>query len=117
VQLQKVTSSPGYKDAAGWTNLGWIYRNLDKAQESIAAYQKALELDPKQWQAALGLGWAQQYTKNYDKAIEATRRRSRSTRRRRRATPTSAWPGATSSSARSLRRGRRRTRRPLPAAT
>jgi tetratricopeptide (TPR) repeat protein len=46
-ELQKVTSSPGYKDAAGWTNLGWIYRNQNKAQESIAAYQKALELDPK----------------------------------------------------------------------
>jgi tetratricopeptide (TPR) repeat protein len=70
-ELQKVTSSPGYKDAAGWTNLGWIYRNQNKPQESIAAYQKALELDPKQEQAALGLGWAYSYTKDYDKAIEA----------------------------------------------
>ncbi|HSD65733.1 MAG TPA: tetratricopeptide repeat protein, partial [Vicinamibacteria bacterium] len=70
-ELQKVTSTPGYKDAAGWTNLGWIYRNLNKAQESIAAYQKALELDPKQEQAALGLGWAYQKTKEYDKAIAA----------------------------------------------
>jgi superkiller protein 3 len=70
-ELQKVTSTPGYKDAAGWTNLGWIYRNLNKPQESIAAYQKALELDPKQEQAALGLGWAYSYTKDYDKAIEA----------------------------------------------
>lgn len=70
-ELQKVTGTPGYKDAAGWTNLGWIYRNLNKPQESIAAYQKALELDPKQEQAALGLGWAYSYTKEYDKAIEA----------------------------------------------
>ncbi len=70
-QLLKVTSTPGYKDAAGWTNLGWVYRNLDKAQESIAAYQKALELDPKQEQAALGLGWAYSYVKEYDKAIAA----------------------------------------------
>lgn len=70
-QLQRVTSAPDYKNGAGWTNLGWILRNLDKAQESIAAYQKALELDPKQWQAALGLGWAFQYTKSYDKGIEA----------------------------------------------
>ncbi len=66
-----MTSTPGYKDAAGWTNLGWIYRNMDKAQESIAAYQKALQLDPKQEQAALGLGWAYSYTKDYDKAIQA----------------------------------------------
>jgi tetratricopeptide (TPR) repeat protein len=70
-ELQKVTSTPGYKDAVGWVNLGWVYRNMNKAQESIAAYQKALQLDPKQEQAALGLGWAYQYTKDYDKAIAA----------------------------------------------
>jgi tetratricopeptide (TPR) repeat protein len=70
-ELQKVTSSSGYKDAVGWVNLGWVYRNMNKAQESIAAYQKALQLDPKQEQAALGLGWAYQYTKDYDKAIAA----------------------------------------------
>jgi tetratricopeptide (TPR) repeat protein len=70
-ELQKVTSSPGYKDAAGWVNLGWIYRNMNRADESIAAYKKGLALDPKQEQAALGLGWAYQYTKNYDQAIAA----------------------------------------------
>jgi Tfp pilus assembly protein PilF len=70
-ELQKVTGTPGYKDAVGWVNLGWVYRNLNKAAESIAAYQKALALDPKQEQAALGLGWAYQYTKEYDKAIAA----------------------------------------------
>jgi tetratricopeptide (TPR) repeat protein len=70
-ELRKVTGTPGYKDAAGWTNLGWIYRNMNRADESIAAYKKALELDPKQEQAALGLGWAYQYTKNYDQAIAA----------------------------------------------
>ena len=52
-------------------NLGWVYRNMNKAQESIAAYKKALELDPKQEQAALGLGWAYYYTKDYDEAIAA----------------------------------------------
>ena len=70
-ELQKVTSTPGYKDAAGWANLGWVYRNLNKAPESIAAYKKALALDPKEEQAALGLGWAYQYIKNYDQAIAA----------------------------------------------
>ena len=54
------------------------------------AYQKALELDPKQEQAALGLGWAYSYTKDYDKAIAPTTRRSRSTRRTRPPTRTSA---------------------------
>jgi len=71
VQLQKVTATPGYKDAAGWVNLGWVYRNLNKPEESIAAYKKGLALDPKQEQAALGLGWAYSYTKNYDAAIQA----------------------------------------------
>jgi tetratricopeptide (TPR) repeat protein len=70
-QLQKVTSTPGYKDEAAWVNLGWIYRNMNKPEESIAAYKKGLEIDPKQWQAALGLGWAYSYTKEYDKAIAA----------------------------------------------
>jgi superkiller protein 3 len=70
-ELQKVTSSPGYKDAAGWTNLGWVYRNMNRPRDSIAAYQKALALDPKEEQAALGLGWAYSNTKDYDKAIAA----------------------------------------------
>ncbi|HXY38375.1 MAG TPA: tetratricopeptide repeat protein, partial [Vicinamibacteria bacterium] len=70
-QLQKVVNSPGYKDADGWTNLGWVYRSQNKPKESIDAYQKALQLDPKQWQAALGLGWAYSYTKDYDKAVAA----------------------------------------------
>ena len=70
-ELKKVVSTAGYKDAAGWTNLGWIYRNLNKPTESIDAYKKALELDPKQEQAALGLGWAYSYTKDYDQAIAA----------------------------------------------
>jgi len=70
-ELTKVTSSPGYKDAAGWVNLGWIYRNMNRPDESIAAYKKGLALDPTQEQAALGLGWAYQYTKSYDQAIAA----------------------------------------------
>jgi tetratricopeptide (TPR) repeat protein len=70
-ELKKVTSTPGYTDAAGWVNLGWVYRNMNQPRESIAAYQKGLQLDPKQEQAALGLGWAYQYTKEYDKAIAA----------------------------------------------
>jgi tetratricopeptide (TPR) repeat protein len=68
-QLKKVVESPGYKDEEAWVNLGWIYRNMNKPQESIAAYRKALQIDPKQAQAALGLGWAYQQTKDYDTAI------------------------------------------------
>jgi tetratricopeptide (TPR) repeat protein len=70
-QLKKVVESPGYKEEDAWVNLGWVYRNMNKPQESIAAYRKALEIDPKQAQAALGLGWAYQQTKEYEKAIAA----------------------------------------------
>jgi superkiller protein 3 len=72
-ELKKVVSSPDYKDAAGWVNLGWIYRNMKppRTQESIAAYKKARELDPKEEQSALGLGWAYSYMKNWDESIAA----------------------------------------------
>ncbi|MCM2258580.1 MAG: HEAT repeat domain-containing protein, partial [Vicinamibacteria bacterium] len=72
-QLRKVVETPGYKDAAAWANLGWIYRNMTprKTDESVAAYKKALELDPKLAQAALGMGWAHSYAKSYDDSIAA----------------------------------------------
>jgi len=72
-ELKQVVSAPGYKDAAGWVNLGWLYRNMKppKTADSIAAYKKALELDPKEEQAALGLGWAYSYTKSWDESIAA----------------------------------------------
>ncbi|HET8644888.1 MAG TPA: tetratricopeptide repeat protein, partial [Vicinamibacteria bacterium] len=71
--LQKVTSAPGYKDAAGWVNLGWLYRDMEppRAAESAAAYEKALQLDAKNAPAALGLGWAQLTGEKYDAAIAA----------------------------------------------
>ena len=72
-ELKKVVATPGYKDAAAWVNLGWVYRNMEpsNAPESIAAYTKSLEIDPKNEQAALGLGWAHSYQRNYDQAIAA----------------------------------------------
>ncbi|HSF03014.1 MAG TPA: tetratricopeptide repeat protein, partial [Solirubrobacterales bacterium] len=72
-QLNKVVATPGYKDAAAWVNLGWIYRNMKppKTADSIAAYKKALEIDPKEEQSALGLGWAYSYTKSWDESIAA----------------------------------------------
>jgi superkiller protein 3 len=72
-ELKRVVATPGYKEAAAWVNLGWVYRNMKppKTTESIAAYKKALELDPKEEQSALGLGWAYSYTKSWDDAIAA----------------------------------------------
>ncbi|MGE0452675.1 MAG: tetratricopeptide repeat protein [Vicinamibacteria bacterium] len=72
-ELQKVIASPGYKDTAGYTNLGWIYRSMTpkKTAEAVTAYKKALELDPTNEQAALGMGWSYSYQTSYDEAIRA----------------------------------------------
>jgi tetratricopeptide (TPR) repeat protein len=72
-ELEKVTSTPGYKNTNGFTNLGYAYRTAEppQAEKALTAYQKALELDPKNAQAALGLGWAASYAKKYEEAIAA----------------------------------------------
>ena len=69
--LEKVVAKPGYKNTNGFTNLGYAYRNAEppQAEKSAAAYQKAVELDPKNAQAALGLGWALTIAQKYDVAI------------------------------------------------
>lgn len=71
--LKKVTSAPGYRDAAGFMNLGWLYRNMTppKAEESVAAYRKALEIDPKNAQAALGIAWAYVFAERWPDAEAA----------------------------------------------
>ena len=72
-ELKKVIETPGYKSPDAYLNLGWLYRNATpkRAEESVAAYRKALELDPSNEQAALGMGWAYAYLKNYEESIKA----------------------------------------------
>jgi tetratricopeptide (TPR) repeat protein len=72
-ELRKVVSTPGYKESDGYVNLGWLYRNTEpkRIDDSIAAYKKALELNPKEEQAALGMGWSYINQKNWDAAIAA----------------------------------------------
>jgi tetratricopeptide (TPR) repeat protein len=72
-ELQKVVSNPAYKDDDAWINLGWVYRNMTppKIEESVAAYKKALQINPKSEQSALGMGWAYSYGKNWDGSIAA----------------------------------------------
>lgn len=72
--LKRVVGSPGYKSPDGYLNLGWVYRNtkpVARTDESVAAYKKALELDPKNEQAALGMGWAYSYGRLWDESIAA----------------------------------------------
>jgi len=72
-ELKKVIATPGYKDADAYINLGWLYRNVEpkRADEAVAAYKKALELDPKNEQAALGVGWSYFYGRKWDDALAA----------------------------------------------
>jgi tetratricopeptide (TPR) repeat protein len=72
-ELRKVVSNPTYKNDDGWINLGWVYRNMTppRIDDSVAAYKKALEIDPKNVQPALGMGWAYSYGKNWDGSIAA----------------------------------------------
>ncbi len=76
-QLKQVVETPGYKEADAWANLGWTYRMMNNPQESIAAYRKALEIDPDLAQAHLGLGWAYQQTEAFDQAIASYQKAAR----------------------------------------
>lgn len=72
--LQKVVATPqGQKSAAAWANLGYALSRMKppKIQDSLAAYNKALAIDPKNAQVHLGLGWANYWGDNYDAAIAA----------------------------------------------
>lgn len=69
--LNKVLQTPaGQKSVAAWANLGYAYSRMKppKIQESLAAYNKALAIDPKNAQVHLGLGWANYWGDHYDAA-------------------------------------------------
>ncbi len=73
-----MVDAPGYNDPAGFVNMGYLYRNMEppKTDEAAAAYQKALQMKPKDDMAAqanLGLGWAYLSAKKYDMAIAPVR--------------------------------------------
>jgi tetratricopeptide (TPR) repeat protein len=72
-EFKKVVEAPGYRDPIGWIKLGSAYRRMSpaKVDEAVAAYRKALELDPKNATAALGIGQTYFAGKRYDEAIRA----------------------------------------------
>ena len=69
--LAALTTSPGYKSAAGFANYGWVLSRMKppKAAEAIAAYKRAIELEPTNAGLYYGMGWAQYYAPNYPEAI------------------------------------------------
>src|SRR5262245_56489537 len=75
--LNKIVQTPsGQKSVAAWANLGYAYSHMKppKTQESQAAYNKALAIDPKNAQVHLGLGWANYYGDDYEAAIASFRK-------------------------------------------
>jgi len=74
--LLKVTGRPDGQDAGAFINLGWIYRNLKppRVTEAVAAYERALKLDPKNGQAALGVALSYRAGKQWARAITAYER-------------------------------------------
>lgn len=71
--LVALINSPGYKSAAGFANYGWVLSRVKppRAGEAIAAYKKAIELEPTNAGLYFGMGWAQYYAQNYPEAIAA----------------------------------------------
>jgi tetratricopeptide (TPR) repeat protein len=71
--LLKLTERPELKDPGPFVNLGWIYRHMDppKVTEAVAAYEKALKLDPKSGQAALGIALSYRAGRQWNRAVDA----------------------------------------------
>ena len=71
--LVALINTPGYKSAAGFANYGWVLSRVKppRAGEAIAAYKKAIELEPTNAGLYFGMGWAQYYAQNYPEAIAA----------------------------------------------
>jgi superkiller protein 3 len=75
-ELKKVIATPGYKDVAGYANLGYVYRTAKppRTDEAIAAYKKAMEVDPKNEQVTLGLARSLFNANRFDEAIDMYRK-------------------------------------------
>jgi tetratricopeptide (TPR) repeat protein len=73
--LQKVTAREG-ADAAAFINLGWLFRHFrpPRVADSVAAYEKALKLEPKNAKAALGVALAYRAGGQWNRAVTAYER-------------------------------------------
>lgn len=52
-----------------WTQIGYLYRKLEKHDEALNSYQKALELDENNIHILTGLGKVYEEIKEYNKAL------------------------------------------------
>ncbi len=62
------------KDELAWTILGNAYESAERIEEAQAAYDKALEIEPRMFQAITGLGILHRQRGDYDAAMECYER-------------------------------------------
>ena len=81
--LLRVTERPEGRDREAFMHLGWIYRSFEppRAAEAVAAYERALDLDPKDGEAALGIAESYRAGRQWARAVEAYERVSSVDRR------------------------------------
>ena len=74
--LLEVTAKPEGQTAETWMALGGIYRGFEPARvaEAVAAYEKALKLDPKNGPAAMGVALSYRAGRQWARAIAAYER-------------------------------------------
>jgi superkiller protein 3 len=82
--LLEVTSLPEGQAPATLIDLGWVYRSFKppRVEDAVAAYQRALELDPKNGEAALGVAESYRAGQQWARAIDAYERVPEVDRRR-----------------------------------
>src|ERR1035437_2239344 len=64
-------TSDSLQDSVGWFNKGLALDNLNKSDEAINAYEKAIEINPQDSDAWTGKGLALDNLNKYDEAIKA----------------------------------------------
>lgn len=74
--LLEVAAKPEGQASETWMALGGIYRGMEppRVAEAVAAYEKALKLDPKNGQAALGVARSYRAGRQWTRAIAAYER-------------------------------------------
>jgi tetratricopeptide (TPR) repeat protein len=78
--MQKTMATPEGQTAQAYLALGAVYRAFRPARvaDAVAAYERALKLDPKNGQAALGIALSYRAGKQWTRAISAYERVSQS---------------------------------------
>lgn len=61
-------------DALAWTILGHTHSELDQDEEALKCYDRAIEIEPEQFQAITGKGILYRKLGEYDKAMSAYQR-------------------------------------------